>query len=215
MEPTEQGKAALISGIEADARAEEEKLLQDAESQAAEKKRYAQKKAESLLKEARDRAEEQAAALRQKAVSSAEREVKRRALRLRDTLMRDIMERVEERLAAMIHEPDYRTVLADWMTEAAVGLGADAARINASAPELPLIDDQLLTEVRERIRAGNGKEMTLTLSEAEPLESQGVILPTVDGRMAFNNQVKTRMSRKRREIQMLVYHAVFAGKQEE
>ena len=205
----------MISGIEADARAEEEKLLQDAESQAAEKKRYAQKKAESLLKEARDRAEEQAAALKQKAISGAEREVKRRALRMRDTLMRDIMERVEEKLGSMINDPGYRTVLANWLVEAAVGLGAEAAQVNASARELPLIDDQLLTAARERIRAHSGKEMTLTLSDAEPLESQGVILTTTDGRMAFNNQVKTRMSRKRREIQMRVYNAVFAGKQEE
>lgn len=215
MEPTEQGKAALISGIEADARSEEERLVKEAETQAAEKTKYAQKKAESLLNEARDKAEEQAAAIKQKAISGAEREVKRRALRMRDTLMRDILERVEEKLGSMINEPGYRAVLANWIVEAAVGLGADAARINASARELPLIDDRLLAEIKETIRARSGKEMTLTLSDAEPLESQGVILTTVDGRMAFNNQVKTRMSRKRREIQMLVYNTVFADKQEE
>jgi len=136
-------------------------------------------------------------------------------LRMRDTLMRDILERVEEKLGSMINDPGYRTVLANWITEAAVGLGADAARINASARELPLIDDRLLAEIKETIRARSGTEVTLTLSDAEPLESQGVVLTTTDGRMAFNNQVKTRMSRKRREIQMLVYNTVFADKQEE
>jgi len=205
----------LISGIEADARSEEERLVKEAETQAAEKTKYAQKKAESLLNEARDKAEEQAAAIKQKAISGAEREVKRRALRMRDTLMRDILERVEEKLGSMINDPGYRTVLANWITEAAVGLGADAARINASARELPLIDDRLLAEIKETIRARSGTEVTLTLSDAEPLESQGVVLTTTDGRMAFNNQVKTRMSRKRREIQMLVYNTVFADKQEE
>ena len=55
----------------------------------------------------------------------------------------------------------------------------------------------------------------LPVPEAEPLESQGIVLTTMDGRMAFNNQVITRISRKRREIQMLIYDAAFAGSQEE
>ena len=215
MESMEQGKAALILGIEADARSEEERLVKDAETQAAEKHKYAQKKAESLLTEARDKATVQATAIKQKAISAAEREIKRRALRLRDTLMQDIVARVREKLGSMIGDPDYRRILGNWITEAAIGLGADAAQVNASAQELPLIDDSLLADVKERVNAQMGKPITLTVSNAEPLESQGVVLTTVDGRMAFNNQVETRIARKRRVIQMLIYNAVFAGNQEE
>jgi len=205
----------LISGIEADARFEEERLVKDAETQAAEKIKYARKKADSLMDEARDKATAQGERIKQKAISEAEREIKRRALRMRDTLTQDIVTRTGEKLNAMIGDPDYRTILGNWITEAAIGLGADAAQVNASAPELPLIDESLLADVRERVNVQTGKPITLTISDAEPLEPQGVVLTTVDGRMAFNNQVETRIARKRREIQMLIYNAVFTGGQEE
>jgi vacuolar-type H+-ATPase subunit E/Vma4 len=215
MESTEQGKAALISGIEADARFEEERLVKEAETQAAEKIKYARKKADSLLDEARDKATAQGERIQQKAISEAEREIKRQALRMRDTLMQDVVTRTREKLNAMIGDPDYRMILANWITEAAIGLSADAARINASAPELPLIDESLLADVRQRVSDRTGKPIFLTVSDAGPLESQGVVLTTMDGRMAFNNQVTTRISRKQREIQMLIYDAVFTGSQEE
>ena len=215
MQPTEQGKAALISGIEADARSEEERLVKDAEDQAAEKRKYARKKAESLLNEARDNATAQGEAIKQKAICAVEREIRRRALHMRDTLMQDIVARAQEKLGSMIGDPDYRGILANWITEAAIGLGVEAARINASARELPLIDEPLLAEIRDRVSAKTGKPVTLTFSEAGPLESQGIVLTTMDGRMAFNNQVITRISRKQREIQMLIYDAALAGRQEE
>lgn len=205
----------MISGIEADARSEEARLIKDAEDQAAEKRKYARKKAESLLNEARDKATAQGEAIKQKAISAVEREIRRRALHMRETLMQEIVTRAQEKLGAMIGDSDYRGILANWIAEAAIGLGADAVRINASARELPLIDESLLGEIEERVSAQTGKPVTLTVSEAGPLESQGIVVTTMDGRMAFNNQVITRISRKRREIQMLIYDATFAGSQEE
>ena len=215
MEPTEQGKTALISGIEADARSEEERLMKEAEDQAAEKVKYARKKAESLLNEAQEKATAQGEAIKQKALSEVEREIKRRVLHMRDTLVQDIVAQARKHLETLIDDPDYRKILADWITEAAIGLDADAARVNASARELPLIDEPLLERVRQRVQAETGKPVTLTVSDAGPLESQGVVLTTMDGRMAFNNQVITRISRKRRDIQTLIYNAAFAGSQEE
>jgi vacuolar-type H+-ATPase subunit E/Vma4 len=209
------GKDALISGIEADARAEEERLVKEAEAQAGEKIKYARKKAEALLSEARDKATAQGEAIKQKAISEAEREIKRRALHLRDTLMQDMVARARTQLESMIDDPAYRAILADWIAEAAIGLGAEAARVNASSRELPLIDEPLLAEVAQRVSAQTGKPITLTISDGGPLESQGVVLTTTDGRMAFNNQVITRISRKRRDIQRLIYDGVFAGSQEE
>jgi len=215
MEPVDEKMAALISGIEADVRAEEEKILKDAEGRAKEKTKYAQKQAESVLREAQETADAQTAAIEQKAISAVEREINRRSLRLRDTLMQRVMARAEKRLEAMLDDPAYRGVLVNWIVEAAVGLDADAIRINASARERQLIDEVLLGEAQNTASAKMGKAVTLTLADAESLESQGVVLTTADGRMAFNNQVKTRMSRKRRQIQRLIYDAVFTDSQEE
>lgn len=215
MESIEREKAALIAGIETDASAEREKIIEEAQTQAAEKKKYSEKTIKSLLDEARAKAQGQAEAAKKKIISTAEREVKRRSMRLRNALMQDIMDRVEKKLASMTGDEDYRSVLTGWLAEAAVGLDAQSACVNASSEERKLIDDKMLSEVTERVRRQTGGQVELTLSDAEPLKSQGVVLTAADGRTAFNNQVKTRMLRNKREIQTLIYNTLFTDDQKE
>lgn len=213
MESLEKGKAALISGIQSDAHTEEEKIIADAENQAAEKRQYAQKKVESILNDAGEKAKEQAQAVQRKIISEVDIEIKRRFLRVRDTLMHDIMNRVEKKLNSTIDDPAYRSVLINWITEAVIGLDAESAKINASQKERELINEQLLSEVRDKVQKLLGKPGNLTLSDEPPLPWQGIVLAANEGRVAFNNQVKTRISRKQREIQTLIYNAMFPGDQ--
>jgi len=215
MESVEKEKAALISGIETDARAEEEKIIKEAENQAAEKRKYAEKKVESLLNDARKKAEEQAETARKKIISAAEREVKRCSMRVKDAVMQKIMDRAEKKLSSMTGDENYRSVLVNWITEAAVGLGVESARISASEKERALINDHMLSEVARRIQKQTGRQTSLTLSDAKPLQSQGVVLTAADGRTAFNNQVRTRVLRKQREIRTLIYNTLFNYDQKE
>ena len=215
MESIEKEKAALILGIEKDAGAEREKIVEEARTQAAEKKKYSEKKIESLLDEAREKAQEQAEAAKKKIISTADREVKRRSMRIRDTVMQDITARVEKKLGSMTGGKNYRAVLTGWLTEAAIGLDAESALVNASPEELKLIDGKMLSEVSGLVKKQTGGKVELTLSDAEPLESQGIVLTAADGRTAFNNQVKTRMLRNRREVQTLIYNTLFTDDQKE
>ena len=125
------------------------------------------------------------------------------------------MERVEKKLGSIAGDEDYRSVLIGWLTEAAIGLEAESARVNASPPELKLIDDRVLSEVSRRVRRQTSRQIELMLSDAEPLKSQGVVLTAADGRTAFNNQVRTRMLRSKREIQMLIYNTLFTDEQKQ
>ena len=215
MEPVEIEKAELIAGIEEDARIEEEKILQDAETQAAEKRKYAQKKIESLLNEAEEKAQEQAQAVKKKILSGAELEIKRLSMRIQDSIVRDVMARVETRLESMIDDPKYKTILINWITEAAIGLDAESAEVNASEKERMIIDDEMLSEATRRIHESTGKQVTLTLSNTQPLKAQGVVLTAADGRTAFNNQVKTRILRRQRDIRTKVYDALFSQNRKE
>lgn len=215
MDSVEKEKAALISGIETDARAEAEKIIEEAEKRAAEKKKYAEKRIESLLNDARQRAAEQAETAKKKIISGAELEAKRRSMLLRGAVIQDILDLAEKKLNGMIGNADYGSVLASWITEAAIGLDAESAQINASEEERALIDDQLLLEVVDRIHTHAGRQVKLTLSDAQPLKSQGVVVTAADGRTAFNNQVKTRMLRKQREIRTVIYNALFGDSRKE
>ena len=215
MESVEKGKAALISGIEADARAEEQEIIKEAHKQAAEKRKYSEKRIESLLNDARKEAEKQAEAVKNKVICGVELEVKRCSLRSRDSAMQEILNRVEKKLNSMDSDANYRSVLISWITEAAIGLDVESAEINASEKERLLVDDQLLSEVKEKIHTHSGRQVALRLSDAQPLKSRGVVLTAADECTAFNNQVKTRMLRNQREIQMLIYKALFADNRKE
>ena len=215
METVEQEKASLISGIEAEARVEEERIISEAEHQASEKRQYADTKVESILNEARRKAAEQAEMIKRKVMSEVELEIKRRSLRVQDAVMQEIISRVEGRLRAMIDRPEYRAVLVDWITEAAVGLDAASAKLNASDKERALIDNGLIWEAREKMRQQTGKEVEVTISDSPPLGSQGVVLTAADGRVAFNNRVRTRLLRNQRGIRAMIYEALFSDGRKE
>ncbi len=209
MDSVEKEKAALISGIETDARVESEKIIAEAEKKVAEKRGYAEKKIKSMLNEARQKAAEQAETAKKKIISGAELEAKRRSMHIRNAVIQDILGRVEKKLDSMTGDANYISVLTGWIAEAAIGLGAESAQVNASEKERVLINDQLLSEVAERIHTQTGRQVMLTLSDSQPLKSQGVVLTSADGRTAFNNQVKTRMLRKQRAIRMRIYNGLF------
>ena len=206
---------AIVSGIETDALNEEQQILKEAENQVAEKRSYTEKKVESLLDDARKEAAQQADKVKKKMVSSVELELKRRSLNVRGEVMRDIISRVENKFDSMTSDGKYKAILASWITEAAIGLDANSAYINASEKELAFIDDQLISLLAEKVRKKTGKEISLQLTKAPPLKNQGVVLTAEDGRTAFNNQVKTRMLRKEREIRMAIYDALFTDKRKE
>ncbi len=215
MEPSEQEKAALISGIEADASAEEQEIIRQAENQAVEKRKYAEKKIESLLEDARKEAQKQAEAAKKKMFSGLKLELKRRSMRIQDSIMQEIKDRVEQKINSMSSDINYRDVLINWITEAVIGLDTESAQINASEKERALINDQLISEVAEKIQTKTGRKITLQLSDTIPLKRQGIVVTAADGRTAFNNQVKTRIQRKEREIRMLIYENLFADNRKE
>ena len=204
MEPSEKEKAALISGIEADARTEEQEIIKQAEKQAVEKRKYAEKKIESVLEDARKEAQEQAEAAKKKIFSGLKLELKRRSMRIQDSIMQEVKDKAEQKINSMTNETSYREVLINWITEAAIGLDTDSAQINALEKERTLINDQLISETEQKIQTKTGRKITLRLADAVALRRQGVVVTAADGRTAYNNQVKTRIQRKEREIRMLI-----------
>ena len=210
MESMEKGKEALISSIETDAQAELEKIVQEARDRAEEKKAYTVKKAESILQEARDKAKIQADSIKRKITSSVDLEIKRRSLHVQNVIVQDVQDRVIEAMATKIKTAKYAKTLETWIVEAAAGLGATSAQVNASTPELKLLTKAVLDRAVVQVKKQTGEAVTLSLSKAEPMSLQGVILTSEDGRTAFNNQVKTRLSRNQRQIKRLIHNALFA-----
>ena len=202
-------QGGLIEGIAQDAEAEGRRLVQEAEKAGAERREATGRQAEGILEEARRKAAEQAESLRRQAASTAKMQAKRIGLRVREQAAQQVLERARARLEELAGTPEYRETLLGWIVEAAVGLGLPEATVNASARELPLLDERLLAEAQRRVRELTGRTVSLTKAEGEPLAGQGVVLVGRGGRLAYNNQVSTRLLRRQTEVRKMIYDGLW------
>ncbi len=209
MESVQNGKEALISGIEKDAKAEAESIVAEAEKQAEERRKNIGRQIESIYNDAEKKAQQQAEIIKKKALSGVDVEVKRQIMRLRDKVMKEILSRVQKELRALIAKPEYREILQNWIIEAAIGLGVEQVEVNASKDERAWLEKEFIGETEKLIEDIAGFAVALQVSEEQPLRGQGVVLTAQDGRTAFNNQVHTRMLRKQREIRKYIYDNLF------
>jgi len=198
--------SALVSGIQQDMSKEAETLRSDSKKEAKRRKLYAQKQAESILNDAREKAETQAEKIRTHTLAGVNLEAKRRSLHVLDELYDEIVEKARTRMQAALEEKDYDRILLDLIVEAAIGLGAPAASVNASQREREIISRKLLDDAQQEVKTFTGKNVRLILSEDAPLLGQGIILKSEDGRIAYNNQIETRMKRMASEIRKTIHN---------
>jgi vacuolar-type H+-ATPase subunit E/Vma4 len=217
----------LIAGIDADARAESERLLKEAHKAARERVEAAEAQSERLLEEARTKSEAQAENVRARMRSSMRMEQKRATLKVREEALRGVLQAARNRLAALAAprrsskgadtDPpgggeapgaDYRQILLGWIVEAAIGINVPEAEVNVSQEERRVLDDKLLREAERTVKELTGRKVTLKAAEGNPLVGQGVVLRSADGRLEFNNQVSTRLLRLQSEIRKIVFEAL-------
>ena len=206
------GVERILSGIAEDADTQVAAVIAEAEKIADERIHFAKQKAENIRKEAREKAAEQAEQIKQTVLSGIKVTLKREKMAMQDKLLQNILSRVRIKLSSTISSAEYRETLIDWIVEAAIGLDADAAQVNASSAELPLIDAPLLQQATSHIALLRNKTVQLSLSGVRPLDTQGVVVTAEDKRTAFNNQVVTRMRQMDRQIRNLVYDTLFPSK---
>lgn len=222
------GADDLIAGISADAKAEAERLLEEARKAARDRLQAAEAQGARILDEARAKADAQSRTVGAQALSTMRMENKRAALKVREEALRRVLQAARDKLAALAAAPggtkketggsggaggeagsvEYRKVLLGWIVEAAIGLNVPAATVNTSAQERKLIDRDLLREAERTVKELTGRKVALKLEQGDPLVGQGVVLRSADGRLEFNNQVSTRLLRHQSEIRKIVFEAL-------
>jgi len=198
----------IVAGILADADAEAARILAEAEAYAVQSAARAADQAATIAREAAAKAEAQAAVIQADTQAKATIESRKRSLRLQESLSGVIVERAATTIAALVTQPGYRDILRLWIVEALVGLSAEAATVNASMNELPLMDEELLREAETEALAATGKATRLRRVEGDPVIGQGVYLLADGGRLAYDNRVATRFERERAEIRKRIYKAL-------
>lgn len=208
MEAYEEGKDLIVKGIIEDAKAESEKIVQDAKKKAEEKVMFAKKQAESIINDAKKKSEEQIDALQKRYISFIELETKKRRMNLRDNVYNMVIDNVKKRLNNMINGPAYKSILKSWIYEAAMGLFESEGVIRISDEEANIIDDDMIHDVEKKLRDNLKLDVKLILDKKEQIRGQGIILYSTDGKRAFNNEISTRILRRQREIQGIIYDAL-------
>lgn len=203
------GANPLASKILADARAEAARLGAEARDAAAHRRQIADEECRTIEAQARERARVRVEALERNTSSRIAVEARRARLRVRDRIVAEALEAVRGRFAAMVGSGEYRRILVGWIAEAAIGLGEAEAEVNASAAERKLLDRSLLAEAEQEVQRSTGRQVHLALSSAQPLLGQGVVLTAANGRVAYNNQVDTRILREQTRIRVLIQEALF------
>lgn len=214
MEIGEQIDNQLIKGIEKDARNEAEGIIAAAEEVAANRRTSGKLQLDSIMKEAQENAKQRVMEIKRNNGSTIVMETRRLRLRVRDRIINQVLKLVKEGLKKMTGNPEYTAVLQDLIVEAAIGLNLDRASVNASEIERNKIDDQTLKRAEKEFKTLTGREISLEIASEPPLPSQGIVLTSPDKRIAFNNQVATRMLRYQSEIRKMISRELFNENEE-
>lgn len=112
-----------------------------------------------------------------------------------------VLECTAERMVALASKKSYRKIQIEWIAEAAIGLDRSEAKVACSFKEQ--IDDAMLREAETLVKQATGKDIALQFSGAT-LTGQGIAVSSMDGKVAYNNQVATRMIRHDRDLKELM-----------
>ncbi|MFW6181605.1 MAG: V-type ATP synthase subunit E [Spirochaetota bacterium] len=199
----------LIASIEEDAGEEAARMREEAKAEAERRVSLARQQAAAVVKGAGDQAREQAEAARKRILAGAAMERKRRRLRAREELFEEVLDLVRKELAGRRSDQGYREVLVRLIAEAALGLGAGEALVQAPEDDRRLIDGSVLREAERLAGQAGGMQVRLE-SSGEPLPyGQGVLLVSSDRSRAFDNLVETRIRRRLPRIRELVEERLF------
>ena len=208
MEAYDKGKELIVKEIIEDAKRESQNIVDEAKKRAEEKIMFAKRQAETTINEAKKKAKEQIETVQKRYASYIELETKKRKMKLRENVFNLVIDKVKQRLKSMINEPEYKLILKHWIYEAAVGLSEKEGIIKTSDSEINLIDNEMLREIEEKLKKNEKLEVKLKLEKNETIRGQGIILFSSDRKRAFNNELSSRILRKQREIQNIIYEAL-------
>ncbi len=195
----------LIADIRKDAEAEAVRITTEADKAARDRVDQFERQMKDIMAEADKTAAEQEEAVQRTLQAAFTVEKRRIALASRDRILKRVLRRVEEKMAARVSDKNYRGLLMTLVVEAAIGLGESKVTVNASPAELALIDDKFLKEATAKVASLVMRPVTITKTREAPLLLQGIVLSAADGRTAFNNQIRTRLLRKQSEIRKRIY----------
>lgn len=209
----------IYDDIQAHGNAELDAIMQQSDSNLTQRRESMERKLTLIIDEADKKISEEEQRIRSRLDHRFAREERRIQLSLQKRVVQEVHNRVRNELKALRENPDYPTLLQEWIIEAAIGLGYgfdDGIRLDQTLARIRCIpEDRELLEaeipgIEKRFLTITGHSLQLVFDEESlSRESIGIILIDETGRTAFSNTLSDRFRRASRDIHRLVMERIF------
>jgi V/A-type H+/Na+-transporting ATPase subunit E len=180
---------------------EAEQTLEGAGADAAEVVAVARAQADKTYQEELLARKSDAYAEAKRIVDSAELEVKKRIMALREQIIQEVLGALEQRLQAYQKEPRYREFLLSALKEGLAHLPGKEFVVALNAADVGLLQGEV-----EKLAAQGSFHIDL---EVSPSCAGGVQVATRDRRLLYDNSFAARLKRSEHEIRQEIWRVIF------
>jgi V/A-type H+-transporting ATPase subunit E len=195
----------LSKGIMAQAQAEADRILKDAEAKAESTRQAVQVEIEAREHASLQQAQKDADQILQQAVASVNLEAQKMRLASREQLLSEVFSLAKNELKLAFQWPDYPDILRHLIDEAIVNLDAEEIILRADTQTLRNLDDAFLAHLSKQssVRMKKGGSMK---------NGVGVIGETPDGHRRYLSTLEARLERLQSQLRTRVYYILVGNK---
>lgn len=200
----------IIDGILEDARAEAEKIRNEAKSRVEDRRMLLSGRVQRVKDEAVSEAKKRIEEIDRRTAAEIGRAQRRNELGRRRDVLAAVEARVRERIVEMSREggDTYRRAFTGWIVEGALGLEGTEVVVSPAQGEQELLQE-VLAEAQTAARELSGREVELTAAAEPHGGAPGVVTSVPGGRTLYDNRVDARMRRHEAAIRRIVYEVMF------
>lgn len=122
-----------------------------------------------------------------------------------DALVKEIRKHAQrafyEEMATLVNTEEYKKAQVEWIAEGAIALDSDEVIITTSKNEE--ITDEMIKEAVNLVEKFVSRKVNIKKA-SNFLSSQGLVISSTDGKIAYNNSVNVRFMRKRTEFERVL-----------
>ena len=192
----------LLDGIIEQAQIDAAAIIEKAEHSVLEKSKTSDSSLSRIRQETDKKIAEKIEEIENQMESAINSEKRRQRLKEREILNTDVKALFMDKIKKMIGSAEYEEFLAKAIAEGAIAVNDDEAIVSCSFKEE--LNESILDRASEIITQHTGKKIKLTLSEKPPHTHQGIIVESVNGRIAYNNQIVSRLRRFDEDIKGVI-----------
>lgn len=226
----------IIDGILEDARAEAQKIKQEAESRVEDRRALLSGRVQRVKDDAASEAKRRIQEINRRTDAEISRAQRRNELARRGQVLSAVQRTVRGRIVELSRaavgngsaersggadrddgsgtedaesaRARYLEALTGWIVEGALGLSGTELEVAPAGGEEQVVGD-LLPEAARRAGEVSGREVSLSRADQAHGAAPGVVIYGSDGRTLYDNRVDARMRRHENAIRRLVYQVMF------